>query len=270
MARRTLVSTLPQFSGFEEEQPEAPENPDYTRWTAPMQLLTTALALAAAVLGNLNKSSIMSKVLIGLAVVVLLWVVGSFVFRWVRRYRVKSADISFATLHESELRNRTNCLRKFVDTRTSDSIKGILNDLNSVVNWDKLEGLTEECDCICSWADAFRLQLNYPSSTLDEFGARTREFTAVVSYLLRHIQRLQKELSKIQKPLPDSYIEKLETFREELNPFLRDLESWTVTVHSYLFPRLGWDRVPGVSFGRVKTFRPTQAIAVNGVLVNGV
>jgi hypothetical protein len=192
------------------------------------------------------------------------------VLRWLRSHRIKSADMKFVTLHERELRDRTNRFKKFVDARTSDSIKGILNDLNSAIGWDKLEGLTQECDCVCSWADCFRLQLNYPSSTLDEFGARTREFTAVVSYLLRHIQRLQKELSQIKKPLQDSYLEKLETFREELNPFLRDLESWTETAHSYLFPRLGWDRVPGVSFGRIKTFRPNQVIAVNGVTVNGV
>jgi hypothetical protein len=153
----------------------------------------------------------------------------------------------------------------FTDQNNGRSLRQILYSA-SAYRHDTVDRLLGS-DYIWTWVQCYGTGLNMdkPRSLL-AFLQQCNELTAIISeYNRQYAHRTQKGIE--QTPIEqDHVIDQLEQFRDEFNPYLREVEEWATrvnatamklepnaTMHIRIFP-CTW-------FEKVKTFRKTKVAA---------
>lgn len=251
---------------FEEEpMPESKRPIEF--WIGVMNLsggLLTALPAALPFSKTYPRATIAAMVT-GLTVFVVS--AAAFFFRVVRSkwkaYSANVADLRFIAIHEKRMQDLLNKFHKFIANHDARSLRQILMSAQSA-NVDKVGRLLGTSEHTETWADFLRQQLQYPTSSFDQFLLLCREFTTIISDFDRHqVQRAQKELTS-GTPLQAHYIDQLEEFKDEFNAFLRSAEEWIGEVAEYAKSRQDAisnyiATVPAAYFERVKSFKRADA-----------
>lgn len=134
--------------------------------------------------------------------------------------------------------------------------EGIISILNHAYSYNKDNKDIDVIRCIIEepyigvWLDCLKKRAVRPASNTDSFVDRCEEFTIIIrefnrNYVLRSQNKMECGL-RIQ----ESFVDRLEQFRDRFNPFLLEVEKWAKG------PVSGLSTISLVdSFELVKTFR---------------
>jgi hypothetical protein len=230
-----------------------------------LKLLTPALGLLLFVLGLSAKYPWLSKpwvtntlVILGIAVVA--WFAKPRFSAWWHRIGQRKRDQQFIVTNEARLRELMDQFAEFISDNNTRSLLYMAR--SSYPQMTELEPLLT--GYIGSWFHSYREQLAFPTHELQQFLARCREFTNLVSQFNTSYALRAERLIAAAKALPEQSTTQLEAFREDYNDFLRNLERWAKGISAYL-QSLGvtdqpaqWRLAPTIYFEKPKSFRQTQ------------
>ncbi len=234
-----------------------------------LKLLTPTLSLVVLLLGLNAKYAWLSKpwVLDGLilsAAVILVWFAQPRLSAWRHMRSQRKRERQFVTTNDTRLRELADQFAEFISTNNTRSFLSILRSGFSQ-NMTAVEQVLAG-DYIGAWFHAYREQLTFPTNGLRQFLARCREFGNIVQqFNTDYVLRAQRQLAAATPPIPEHSIAELESFRDDYNAFLRDVESWAKGIHTYLqscgvtdHPAL-WQLAPTPYFERAKSFQKTKS-----------
>lgn len=256
------------FPGIDQEQEEQAKPDAYARVLAPMNLLAAIFILAAAVLGLLNKTSLGTRVLlVGGLLVISIAVVGfPTLFRLFRDLRIQRADKNFIAEQHVQLDEIFGRLRIFTSRNDSRSLFSTLQSAYSGSTdynvFERAIGGTQPM--MEGWVESFRAELSAcPAQTVEDFLRQCRTLTGIALEFSRtQVARAQKE-ALTGTPLNEHYIQRLETFGQDVNALFRDMEKWMGVISNYAKARLGspdyWRSIPSPVFDRVNSFKRSAA-----------
>jgi hypothetical protein len=252
-----------------EEPPTAPPPRRHELLVEILKLLTPTLSLVVLLLGLNAKYAWLSKPwvldgLILLAALVLIWFAQPRFSAWLRGRNQRKREQQFVTTNDIRLRELIDQFGELISTNNTRSFLYILRSGFSQ-NMTAVEQVLSG-DYIGAWFHAYREQLAFPANGLRQFLARCREFGNIVQqFNTYYVLRAQRQLAVASAPLPDHSIAELESFREDYNAFLRNVESWAKGVSTYLqscgvtaHPAL-WQLAPTTYFERPKSFEKTKS-----------
>lgn len=224
-----------------------------------LRLISTVLVLISAILAVTGKfpKPWVYGLAFGIGILVLLWLAKPRVAVWFGERRMRERDQKFILAETTGLEKLVSQFKKFTSVSESRSLVVVLR--SAFQNEEQVIQLYGS-DYISVWLDCFRSELKYPPTSLMKFFSRYQQFTALVNEFNRnHVNPIHNRIEKSAAKLPERFVDQLEEFRDEFNPYLRSVEQWGTEILAYARFRFGdsaaWQHAPMLSFDRLRPFR---------------
>jgi hypothetical protein len=234
-----------------------------------LKFLTPLLGFLLLTVSSVSKYPWLSKPwvlnsLIALGVLVLIWFAKPRITAWLQRRGQREREKQFIETNDARLREFVDQFGEFISTSNTKSFLSIIRSAHSQ-NMTAVEQVISG-DYIGNWYQSYREQLEFPTTALPQFLARSREFTNIVQqFNSYYVLRAQRHFAAATKPLPEHDIEELEGFREEYAAFLRNVQPWAKGIANYLQSQgmkdhpLLWRHAPTNYFEKVKPFGKSKS-----------
>jgi hypothetical protein len=228
-----------------------------------MRFVTAVLSLAVVLIGVFGhqRKEIIALLFIVPGAVFLLSVLPALA-RLVKRIYKRGRQKRFVVAQYPRLQRLYQRLLRYADRNDGRSLRGILYSA-SAYQHDVVTRVLG-ADYIWTWMQCYGNDLNdqQPRSLLP-FMRLCNEFTAILNeYNQNYALKIQKGIEQV--PLNQEYvIDQLETFREDFNQYLREVEEWATEVTASALkvePDLhsNVQISPCTFFEKVKTFRKSK------------
>jgi hypothetical protein len=230
-----------------------------------VQLASAVLNAAVVVILSWQKAtSVVVKVLFGMAAIMLLGFVGIYTVKLIRWSFRTIRTNKIVAVESEKLASMFKRFKLFTEESQTESFRLILRNASS----NRVEVIDQifETDYVTDWVLSFEQQMNYPAASAMALFLCCREFSLLVKdFNNNYVIRAQKGILKSSVQLPESCTEQLETFREEYNSYLRDYTQWAKSLCDREKAVLGESQqtamlFPCTSVERVKSFRKAAPV----------